>query len=152
MFECSYLVHGTTHPLGQIRVDFPHYDDLDQIWQGIPGFDSNLISSNPTVDHAQNLLSLVQTKPVEKHTPPAEVHAQEEGNTNDNGKPQDNEGADFFADDMQVYNDDYVLDGPNDGDEELMAVDANDFPARASHNQVGIKSTVKYHCVAKLTA
>ena len=85
MFECSYLAHGTTHPLGQIQVDFPHYDDLDQIWQGIPGFDSDLISSNPTVDHAQNLLSLVQTKPVEKHTPPAEVHAQEEGNTNNNG-------------------------------------------------------------------
>ena len=53
---------------------------------------------------------------------------------------------------MQVYDDDYVLDGPDDGDEEPMAVDANDFPVRASHNQVGIKSTVKYHRVAKLAA
>ena len=85
MFECSYLAHGTTHPLGQIQVDFPHYDDPDQIWWSILGFDSNLISSNPTVVHAQNLLSLVQTKPVEKHMPPAEVHVQEEGNTNNNG-------------------------------------------------------------------
>ena len=53
---------------------------------------------------------------------------------------------------MQVYDDDYVLDGPDDGDEEPMAVDANDFPVRASHNQVGIKSTVKYHHIAKLAA
>ncbi|KAF8424780.1 hypothetical protein L210DRAFT_799294, partial [Boletus edulis BED1] len=45
--------------LSQIRSDFPHYDELDEIWRGIPGFDSDLISSDPTVDHAQGLLSLV---------------------------------------------------------------------------------------------
>lgn len=54
--------HDTTHAADQIQSEFPHYKELDQIWWGIPGFDGDLVSSDPTINHTQNLLSLVQSK------------------------------------------------------------------------------------------
>lgn len=49
-------------PIEEIKHKFPYFDELDQIWQGIPGFDSDLISSDPAVDHSHDMLSLMQTK------------------------------------------------------------------------------------------
>ena len=91
------LAHSTTHPIGQIHSEFPHYDELDEIWWGIPGFDSDLISSDPTVDHTQSLLSLVKVKS-NKDTPAA--HTQEEDMNIDDGVQDDtNDGsADMIGD------------------------------------------------------
>ena len=42
----------------EIASKFAYFKELDVVWQGIPGFDSVLISSDPSIDHSQNLLSL----------------------------------------------------------------------------------------------
>ena len=49
-------------PIEEIKHEFPYFNELNQIWQGIPGFDSNLILSDPTMDHSHDMLSLTQTK------------------------------------------------------------------------------------------
>ena len=40
------LAGDLIYPIGQIHSEFPHYNELDEIWWGIPGFDSDLISSD----------------------------------------------------------------------------------------------------------
>ncbi|KAF8125979.1 hypothetical protein EV363DRAFT_1174912 [Boletus edulis] len=103
--------------VGQIRSDFPHYDELDEIWRGIPGFDSDLISSDPTVDHAQGLLSLVKVK--SKNTPA--VDTQEEGDVVGDGPDDANDGVGDNNDHGGLEGEDFL-----DSDDNDMQVDDND--------------------------
>ena len=147
------FINGITLSIGQIQSEFPHYDELDQIWQGIPGFDSDLISSDPTVDHAQSLLSLVHSKPSKKTAPVVDTQDED---IDDEPHLDDGlgdavggygDGEDFFGDDMQV--DDggsgsgRRVDEPCDDEDEPMAPDnnLNSFFAGVSesHSQVSIK-------------
>ena len=41
---------------------FPYYQELDAIWNGIPSFDSELVSSKPKGNHAESLLRIVTPK------------------------------------------------------------------------------------------
>lgn len=104
------LAHATTHSIGQIRSDFPHYDELDEIWRGIPGFDSDLISSDPTVDHAQGLLSLVKVK--SKNTPA--VDTQEEGDVVGDGPDDANDGVGDNNDHGGLEGEDFLDSDDND--------------------------------------
>lgn len=65
-------VHGRltalTKVLGKTIDDFPYYEELNEIWSGIPGFDSELISSAPNVNHSQDMLDLVVDLPVNADT------------------------------------------------------------------------------------
>jgi hypothetical protein len=89
------LVRDLIYSIGQIRSEFPHYDELDQIWRGIPGFDSDLISSDPHVNHAQHLLSLVQIGPSKKtSTSVPSVSAREEDDMDVEDRPQDDTNHD----------------------------------------------------------
>ena len=39
---------------------FPYYEDLDSIWNGIPSFDSELISPKSGTNHSQSLLRVIK--------------------------------------------------------------------------------------------
>ena len=41
---------------------FPYYQELDAIWNGIPSFNSELVSSKPKGNHAESLLRIVTPK------------------------------------------------------------------------------------------
>ncbi|KAN0075255.1 hypothetical protein V8E55_011278 [Tylopilus felleus] len=42
---------------------FPYYKELHAVWGGVPSFDSQLVSSKPKVNHAENLLKIVLSRP-----------------------------------------------------------------------------------------
>ena len=41
---------------------FPYYQELNTIWNGIPSFDSELVSSKPKGNHVESLLRIVAPK------------------------------------------------------------------------------------------
>ncbi|KAI6023512.1 hypothetical protein PISMIDRAFT_34519, partial [Pisolithus microcarpus 441] len=55
---------GSTAPnlLAEVLRIFPYFSELDLIWHGIPSFDSELISSQPHANHAENFLALVKAR------------------------------------------------------------------------------------------
>ena len=85
---------------------------------GIPGFDSDLISSDPTVNHAQSLLSLVKVKS-NKDTPAA--HTQEEDMNIDDGVQDDT--SDGPADMIRDNDGHGGLEGEDSLDDNDMQVD-----------------------------
>lgn len=89
-----YLISDLIYSIDQTHFGFPHYNNLDQIWWDIPGFDSNLISSNSNVDYTQHLLSLVQIGPNEKIALALLVFAWEENKMNVKDQPQNNTSYD----------------------------------------------------------
>ncbi|KAF8551932.1 hypothetical protein OG21DRAFT_1486619 [Imleria badia] len=128
----------------EIKQKFPYYDQLDQIWRGIPGFDSDLISSDPTIDHSQDMLSLTQTKDA-----PSAQATEEEGftdgvfNDGDNGHAggdlDGENGEEDHGADMDVDDDGWeVLSLDLDNDE--MAGDDDIFPSSVAAMAAGTSS------------
>ena len=148
-------------PTGKVHKEFPHYKELDQVWRSVPGFDSNLISSDPAIDHAQSLLTLVQNKSGMKNASTTHIQEEEEesinevlNDTNDGYDINKNDdGAPLCFDvDMQINDSDGNGDRDNgdsgwqpgqhfDSGDELMATDdlMLPLPSRTLHNTVSIK-------------
>ena len=134
-------------PIEEIKHKFPYFDELDQIWWGIPGFDSELISSDPAVDHSQGMLSLTRTKNT------SSVQVEEEGLNNGALDDLDDEhddpdglgeieegdpGAESV--DMQVDDAGWQAGSFFDLDDDPMVLDDADFPSSAAvpSNQVSM--------------
>ncbi|KAG9311629.1 hypothetical protein JVU11DRAFT_7861 [Chiua virens] len=57
-----------SHPqnlLEDVLCVFPHYQELNSIWNGIPSFDNELLSPKSSASHSQNLLKIIKRKPGE---------------------------------------------------------------------------------------
>ena len=52
-----------TLPPEDVLQVFRYYQELNTIWNGIPSFNSSLVSSKPNVNHTQSLLKIVKKRP-----------------------------------------------------------------------------------------
>ncbi|KIK74625.1 hypothetical protein PAXRUDRAFT_97988, partial [Paxillus rubicundulus Ve08.2h10] len=63
-----YLVYLTDYPIELVCKEFPWYDDLFRIWNGIPNFTAKITTSQPGKSCGANHLKLITTH--RKATPP----------------------------------------------------------------------------------
>ncbi|KAN0098044.1 hypothetical protein V8E55_002490 [Tylopilus felleus] len=93
---------------------FPYYKELHTVWGGVPSFDSQLVSSKPKVNHTENLLKIMQSRPNANQSIDEDNEMQdgvEGGDDEGNKEPSSNVevGASLQPKDPAGYNDEIEM-------------------------------------------